>query len=147
MTEILIKKLYLYVFVSVNVTIALTQIRFFNASTFCKCCHSKQDGCLRHRICVNPTLKSIIKSFLSQRGACRASLRADWLRTSVRTRTRWHHACGMPANQLCTNSVKAMSARLVFLCPSTCFSFSARPGNWFHFGLGCRKAGHSVVGC
>ncbi len=27
--------------------IALTQIR---ASTFCKCCHSKQDGCLQHRM-------------------------------------------------------------------------------------------------
>lgn len=59
---------------------------------------------------VNPTLKSIMKSFLSQRAAYHATLEricSSLLSDSLRTR--WHHANGMlavrTANRVCTNSV------------------------------------------
>lgn len=51
-----------------------------------------------------------MKSFLSQRAACHATLeRICSARLSDRLRTHWHHAYGMlavrTANQVCTNSI------------------------------------------
>lgn len=87
-----------------------------------------------------------MKSFLSQRAACHATLeRICSARLSDSLRTRWHHAYGMlavrTANQVCANSI------YVYFSCSSFSAWAVRLETGFPFGLWCHKTWDVKTSC